>query len=228
MKRTICAARALALALVGMLSAPPAMADELPLLQVAYRDSPSHEVVEVVDRGRVRIKLEDGEQWLRCAGILAPAASDADELNDFLKRLLVGERVHVIRIEERNPPADQPQAALFFRAPDGLCANLELVRMGYAAASDAREFAHGKLFARYERHARAMRKGIWAAADTDRPAAKAGAADGPAGSDTVYVTRTGSKYHRVDCPHARASGQPMALAEARKKYQPCGRCKPPP
>lgn len=225
MRRTFCAAHVLALALVGVLSAT---ADELPMLQVAYRDNPLHEVVEVVNRDRVRVKLADGEQWLRCAGILAPAAADADELDDFLKRLLIGERVHVVRIEEQNAPADQPQAALFFRAPDGLCANLELVRMGYAAASDSREFAHRQLFARYERHARAMRKGIWAATESNRPTAKASPAGEPANSDTVYVTRTGSKYHRADCPHARASGTPVPLAEARKKYQPCGRCKPPP
>ena len=45
---------------------------------------------------------------------------------------------------------------------------------------------------------------------------------------TVYVTRTGKKYHRDGCSYLRGSKDPISLAEAkRRNYGPCGRCNPP-
>lgn len=44
---------------------------------------------------------------------------------------------------------------------------------------------------------------------------------------TVYVTRTGAKYHRVTCSYLRQSSIPMKLSEAVVYYTPCSRCHPP-
>jgi hypothetical protein len=44
---------------------------------------------------------------------------------------------------------------------------------------------------------------------------------------TVYVTRTGSKYHSAGCSYLRKSSIPMKLSEASKQYSPCSRCNPP-
>jgi competence protein ComEC len=44
---------------------------------------------------------------------------------------------------------------------------------------------------------------------------------------TVYVTRTGKKYHRAGCRYLSQSKIPMSLAEAAKHYGPCSVCKPP-
>ena len=45
---------------------------------------------------------------------------------------------------------------------------------------------------------------------------------------TVYVTRTGKKYHRYGCSSLRRSKIPISLAEARQRnYGPCSRCNPP-
>ena len=44
---------------------------------------------------------------------------------------------------------------------------------------------------------------------------------------TVYVTRTGEKYHRDGCRYLRQSRIPMSLAQAAKMYGPCSVCKPP-
>lgn len=44
---------------------------------------------------------------------------------------------------------------------------------------------------------------------------------------TVYVTRTGSKYHRGACQHLRKSKISMSMADAVSGgYGPCSRCKP--
>jgi hypothetical protein len=43
---------------------------------------------------------------------------------------------------------------------------------------------------------------------------------------TVYVTRTGEKYHRASCQHLRRSSIPMSLSEAKRAgYTPCKVCR---
>jgi hypothetical protein len=46
-------------------------------------------------------------------------------------------------------------------------------------------------------------------------------------TQTVYVTKTGTKYHRDGCGSLSQSSIPMPLGQASAKYGPCGRCKPP-
>ena len=43
----------------------------------------------------------------------------------------------------------------------------------------------------------------------------------------VFVTRTGSKYHRSGCRYLRKSSIPKSLVDAKKGYSPCSVCKPP-
>ena len=43
---------------------------------------------------------------------------------------------------------------------------------------------------------------------------------------TVYVTKTGKKYHRDGCSSLRRSKIPIALADAKLRYGPCSRCNP--
>ncbi len=43
----------------------------------------------------------------------------------------------------------------------------------------------------------------------------------------VYVTNTGSKYHRSGCRHLDDSKIEMTLEEAKRYYEPCGTCHPP-
>jgi len=44
--------------------------------------------------------------------------------------------------------------------------------------------------------------------------------------ETVYVTKTGTKYHRADCRHLSKSKIPISLEDAKKRYSPCKDCKP--
>ncbi|HPO08470.1 MAG TPA: hypothetical protein PLZ55_07360, partial [bacterium] len=47
------------------------------------------------------------------------------------------------------------------------------------------------------------------------------------GDIIVYVTRTGSKYHRDGCRYLSKSKIPMPLKEAAARYGPCSVCDPP-
>jgi hypothetical protein len=44
---------------------------------------------------------------------------------------------------------------------------------------------------------------------------------------TVYITRTGERYHRGDCVHLRRSKYAVSLKEAKQRgYTPCKVCRP--
>ncbi len=43
---------------------------------------------------------------------------------------------------------------------------------------------------------------------------------------TVYITRTGKKYHRGSCSYLRYSKIPISLTEAKRGYSPCSVCEP--
>ena len=49
----------------------------------------------------------------------------------------------------------------------------------------------------------------------------------PSEDTSVYVTRTGKKYHRGSCSSLRLSRIQISLAEAKQRYGPCSRCNPP-
>lgn len=43
---------------------------------------------------------------------------------------------------------------------------------------------------------------------------------------TVYITRTGKKYHRGSCSYLRYSKIPISLTDAKQRYSPCSVCDP--
>lgn len=44
--------------------------------------------------------------------------------------------------------------------------------------------------------------------------------------EEVYITKTGTKYHRPDCNSLRSSKIAISLEEAKKRFEPCNVCKP--
>jgi competence protein ComEC len=44
---------------------------------------------------------------------------------------------------------------------------------------------------------------------------------------TVYITDSGSKYHRDGCQYLKKSKTPISLEDAKKSYGPCSKCNPP-
>lgn len=49
----------------------------------------------------------------------------------------------------------------------------------------------------------------------------------PSDDVTVYVTRTGAKYHRGGCRYLSKSMIPMSLKDAKQRYSACSVCRPP-
>lgn len=61
----------------------------------------------------------------------------------------------------------------------------------------------------------------------DPKPASAASPQSAAATETVYVTKTGGKYHRAGCRFLSTSAIPMALKDATNRYSPCSVCKPP-
>ncbi|HMQ17110.1 MAG TPA: thermonuclease family protein, partial [Phycisphaerae bacterium] len=130
---------------------------------------------------------------------------------------------------------DAVERRYVYRAPDGLFVNFELIRQGYAPMAARPDFSHRKLFRAYEHRARESARGIWRpsppASPGDPPviaaAAPSGRKEAAHSGLTVYVTPNGKRYHLAGCSFLSETARPVPLAEARGKYGPCQRCKPP-
>jgi endonuclease YncB( thermonuclease family) len=130
--------------------------------------------------------------------------------------------------------------------PDGRSLNKELVREGMAWWY--RQYSSDPELERLEAEARGRRIGLWrdprpvapwewrhggAKPSTEDVLAVPRVAEGSQAtaatpqSQTVYVTRTGTKYHRAGCRYLSRSAIPMSLKEAKARYTPCSVCNPP-
>ena len=93
--------------------------------------------------------------------------------------------------------------------------------MGYAHAYTRFPFKHMELFRHYERQAREAGRGLWAEGAAPPGKEAKAEAKGEAGQGTVYVTRTGKKYHAEGCRHLAESKTALPLQEAKQRYTPC-------
>ncbi len=138
-------------------------------------------------------------------------------------------------------PRDRFGRLLAYVYTDSLFVNAELIRQGYAQIMTVPpNVRYVEEFVRLQREARVAEAGLWgfktgaqAAPFLVQVAGNTGLSTFVDRSDTdetviVYITRTGTKYHRADCHHIRHSSIPITLAEARRRgYSACSVCKLP-
>lgn len=80
------------------------------------------------------------------------------------------------------------------------------------------------MFLKLQREARRNNRGLWSKeADSESGQVK----DANEDEDTVYITKTGEKYHRAECRYLSKSKIPIKKSDAiAKGYEPCKVCKP--
>ncbi len=197
-------------------------------------------VIRVARGDTVVVRLNDHGRRLGLAGIdvPSPALPEGAAALRFLDDLLAGEQVYVQFVGEPPAPGQHERLpAYLYRVPDGLFINLELLRRGHATTAADVDARFAAAFAAYEAHARHAAKGRWgneaaaAQASQTAPGARVTApSSAPSGTSDarVYVTKSGKKYHRPECPHARrGNAQGITLSEARARgLAPCSRCQP--
>ena len=140
----------------------------------------------------------------------------------FTRNLLLGESVY-LRFDVDKTDKYGRLLAYLYRAPDGLFVNLEVVRQGYGRVYTASPFKHKTLFQHYGRQAQNAGRGLWGVGGAGRQQVQP---EEVPRTQTVYITRTGSKYHRSSCRYLKYSKIPISLEKAKQNYGPCSVCRP--
>jgi micrococcal nuclease len=231
-----------------------ASASAAPTGTVEHTDGlPTTGIVErAVDGDTIRL---DGGEVVRLIGIdtpetvhpQKPVEQYGKEASDFARRMLGGQDVR-LEYDQANAAIKHRDKygrllAYVFRSHDGLDFNAEAVRAGYAHAYTTYPCRRSEEFLGYEREARAKKVGLWADGTVEArgpPASVASQSLAPSKTQTpktkpaaktdavdVFVTKTGTKYHRADCRHLSRSKIPISLEDARARYSPCSTCRPP-
>lgn len=191
---------------------------------------------EALDGDTLQVKLDNGELvTVRLVDVDAPESTQPyglDAKNKLREKLL--ERPIQVQWTERDR-YERVLGRVFIVEDDGeqkRCLNEELVREGWAWRFD--KYSKDEKLGKLQAEAKSAKKGLWAGEQPISPwdwrngkredgESVASAED----SIAVYVTETGTKYHRDGCLHLRKSKQEISLKNARSAYEPCQTCKPP-
>lgn len=193
------------------------------ILQVSI----SGQVERVIDGDTIVVRMGETTETVRYIGVNTPETvhptkaieAYGKEASDFNKRLVEGRTVQLVfDVEQR----DRYGRLLAYVYLYSLFVNAELVRQGYAQVSTVPpNVKHAELFVRLQREAREANRGLWGLIPQEP-------VEGPISANTVvYVTRTGTKYHKDGCRYLSQSKIPMTLGEASGRYGPCSVCNPP-
>lgn len=193
---------------------------------------------------RFEVLGADAPEWVEKDPTPSPMAGEARR---FLTNMLRGERVAVF---EPEPGVTDPlgrRRGYVFRLPDRAFVDLEIVRQGYGKVSTRAGEPYRDALRWYERRAKELERGVWGEpeetpafttpppAETPQPVTLQPEAPketppvkpvSPEPLAWVWVTRSGTKYHREDCPHLSDSRRRVRLDEVRSTHEPCRTCHP--
>lgn len=180
----------------------------------------AYQVTRIIDGDTVEIRYDGKLTSVVLIGVdtpetvhpQKPVEAFGKEATAFTRNLLLGESVY-LRFDGNRMDKYGRLLAYLYRAPDGLFVNLEVVRQGYGRVYTASPFKHKTLFQHYSGQAQQAGRGLWSDIN-----------ESPR-TQTVYITRTGSKYHRSGCRYLK-SKIPISLEKAKQSYEPCSVCRP--
>lgn len=212
-----------------LITSIPIAAQFIPYPTEDFTQDTPYKVLRVIDGDTIKIEYQGKETSVRLIGVDTPETVHSNkpvetygkEASAFLNNLLMGESVY-LRFGTNKTDMFGRLLAYLYRAPDGLFVNLEIVRQGYGHVYTQYPFKHIDLFRHYGNKARQSSKGLYAF----QPKVE-GANNAAESKVTVYVTRTGSTYHKEGCIYLRTSKIPKPLSEAKSQLRPCKKCKPP-
>jgi endonuclease YncB( thermonuclease family) len=167
-------------------------------------------ILRVIDGQR--IELRSGAM-IRLAGLqaLPNFSSNRFQIFAFLDSLLIGQSIEV-EFDEGLPES----CGYLWR--DTLLINVELLRRGWLQVwDDTARFKYRDIFLAAQNAARQNKFGGWkSAASVDSVSLIE--------DDTVYVTKSGKKYHRAGCRLLSQNKIALPLAQARGDHEACRLC----
>ena len=240
MRGTTCSRR-LFWALSTLCAAVPlAGGDDPPTLPDKDFSDATAYAVQRVERGAVIVDIDGEETRLRLVGVDSRSTGgtrkqeDAQDLQRFLERLLLGELVYIeFASDETKEDRLGRLPAYIYRAPEGVPVNLEAIRQGYARLDKSGKLRDREVFEHYAKAARKAKKGVWRRVGESTNRADRSLGEDKSESDTkteigaVWVTKYGKKYHRSTCRFLTDTKKAVSLEKARKIRKPCLVCEPP-
>ena len=182
----------------------------------------------------------DGGERVRLIGVDTPETVHprkpveyfGREASSFTKRMVEGKKIWLEYDQTRKDKYKRTLA--YVHMEDGRILNEEIVRQGYGHAYTRFPFKYMERYRGMERQAREAGAGLWGSGQSGsgipvappRSVDRSEAAGTAPTTETVYVTRTGGKYHRAGCRYLARSKIPMKLEEAQDQYEPCPVCRP--
>lgn len=194
--------------------------------EVFFGDT-AYQVTRIIDGDTVEIRYDGKLRSVVLIGVdtpetvhpQKPVEAFGSEATAFTRNLLLGESVY-LRFDGDRMDKYGRLLAYLYRAPDGLFVNLEVVRQGYGKVYTVFPFKHKALFQHYGGQAQQAGRGLWSAGQQQVQPEEVPR------TQTVYITRTGSKYHRSSCRYLKYSKIPVSLEKAKQSYGPCSVCRP--
>lgn len=196
-------------------------------------------VTSVVDGDTVHASLNGADVTVRLIGVDTPETVKPNspvqpygkEASNYTRSQLEGKTVYIEKdVQERDKYGrllayvwmDQP-AAISGQEIRSKLFNARLLLDGYARIMtlppNVKYVDH---FVVFQKEAREGNKGLWGPEVPNQVPRNQGQ------NTTVYITRTGKKYHREGCVSLERSQIPISLQEAKANgYGPCSVCKPP-
>lgn len=181
-----------------------------------------YQVTRIIDGDTVEIRYDGKLTRVVLIGVDTPAEAFGREATAFTRNLLLGESVY-LRFDGNRMDKYGGLLAYLYRAPDGLFVNLEVVRQGYGKVYTVFPFKHKALFQHYGTQAQNAGRGLWGVGGAGQQQVQA---EEVPRTQTVYITRTGAKYHRGSCRYLKYSKIAISLEKAKRSYGPCSVCRP--
>lgn len=190
----------------------------------------AYQVTRIIDGDTVEIRYDSKLRSVVLIGVdtpetvhpQKPVEAFGKEATAFTRNLLLGESVY-LRFDGDRTDKYGRLLAYLYRAPDGLFVNLEVVRQGYGKVYTVFPFKHKALFQYYGGQAQQAGRGLWGVGGAGQQQIQA---EEVPRTQTVYITRTGAKYHRSSCRYLKYSKIPISLEKAKQSYGPCSVCRP--
>ena len=187
-----------------------------------FRGDTAYEVKRVIDGDTVEIQYDGKLTSVVLIGVDAPETvhpqkpveAFGKEASAFTRNLLLGESVY-LRFDGNRTDTYGRQLAYLYRAPDGLFVNLEIVRQGYGKVYKVFPFKHKALFQYYGTQAQKAGRGLWSGGNAGTSSK---VTEEASRTVTVYITRTGAKYHRGSCRYLKYSKIAVSLEKAKRGY----------
>ncbi len=167
----------------------------------------------------------DGNEKVRLIGVDTPETKDprkpvqyfGNEAYEFTKSQVEGDKVRLEYDQNRIDKYGRTLAYVYLE--NGAFLNAEIIKQGYGFVYTVFPFKYLEEFRQYEREARENERGLWTSRDEKKPEVRE--------DTTVYIIKTGKKYHSGDCRYLSKSKIPITLKEAiQKGYTPCSVCNP--